>query len=538
MGCKPRVAMKACSASLPILLTGGALALAGCGTDLSLREGAGAPHSNNNSSNDNRSAPYAGVAEDAGAAAPPVQVPAFNAYVEVKHDPFSTFAADVDSASYDIFVKSMDEGAGLPAPITVRSEEFVNFFTYAYPAPDPRAADPFAIHLDLGFSPTGATHLLRVGIQGKDLLADRPPANLVFLIDTSGSMAQADKLPLVQEMLRSALDVLQPDDRISVVTYSGNTEVALPVTEVRDRVRIEASIVGLGSGGSTAGAAGLQLAYDQAAAGFIRGGVNHILLCTDGDFNVGPSSTTELVQLVEDRRRTGVTFTALGFGRDNLNDDMMEAISNAGNGIYRVISGVKTAERYVATKLLSDVVHIAKDVKLQVEFNPEHVLAYRQVGYENRQLADEDFRDDVVDAGEIGSGHQMTALYEVVLAGGQVPAPEGAPAMTTGDPVEGAREVLPGELVRVKLRYKFPGATEADPATELSASLGPDDAIDVLEDESAFAWAVATFAGRMAYNPFVSSADVAVAAPILSSAATAERRAFAALCEAVALRLP
>ena len=292
---------------------------------------------------------------------------------------------------------------------------------------------------------------------------------------------------------------------------------------------IVAAIDALSSGGGTAGADGLELAYEQANAGFIPGGINHILLCTDGDFNIGRHSTTELVELVEERRVSGVTFTALGFGRGNLNDSMMEAISNAGNGIYRVISGIKTAERYVATKLLSDVVHIAKDVKLQVEFNPEHVLAYRQVGYENRQLADSEFRDDVVDAGEIGSGHQMTALYEVVLVGGEVPAPDGAPAMLTGDPVEGAREILPGELVRVKLRYKAPGALETDPATEMTASLGVDEGLDVLEPESSFAWAVAVFAGRMAHNPFVSADHMAAAAPLIMNGAGLDRLGFAQL---------
>lgn len=466
--------------------------------------------------------------------------PHFNPYVSVAHDPFSTFAADVDSASYDIFAKSINEGAGLPAPSTVRSEEFVNYFKFDYAQPDVLAPHPFAINIDVGQSPATDTYLLRVGVQGKDLLADRPPANLIFLVDSSCSMGASDKLPLAQDMLRSALDVLRPDDQISLVTYAGSTRVVLPVTPVQDRSTIESAIAALSSRGGTAGADGLELAYQQATAGFITGGINHILLCTDGDFNIGRYSTTELVDIVEQRRTTGVTFTALGFGRGNLNDQMMEAISNAGNGIYRVISGVKTAERYVSGRLLSDVVHIAKDVKLQVEMNPALVQAYRQVGYENRQLADSDFRNDAVDAGEIGSGHQMTALYELVLTDGVVPAPEGAPPMLTGEPVAGPREIQPNELVRVQVRYKQPGATMTDPATEMTVSLAPPDSADTLESESAFAWSVATFAGRMAGNPFVEAHQLSAADSVIRGLSTQapDRLGFVYLYQQAAPLLP
>jgi len=555
----------ACSALFRPLSVLGVAALVGCGlseeTNVAYDPGGTA---NNSNSNNNSAPPRNGSASDAGVyagsdggTAPPPssdasvsssdaampdepEPPHFNPYVAVDHDPFSTFAADVDSASYDIFAKSISEGAGLPAPSTVRSEEFVNYFGYDYGLPSLVSPHPFAIHIDVGDSPAGDTYLMRVGVQGKDLLEDRAPANLVFLIDSSCSMGASDKLPLAQQMLQEALGELRPDDTVALVTYAGSTRVVLPVTPVSQRAAIEAAIGMLGARGGTAGADGLQLAYDQATAGFITDGINHIIMCTDGDFNVGPYRTDELVGIVEQRRSTGVTFTALGFGRGNLNDEMMEAISNAGNGIYRVISGIKTAQRYVSSRLLSDVVHIAKDVKLQVEFNPALVQAYRQVGYENRQLADNEFRDDAVDAGEIGSGHQMTALYELVLVDGVVPMPAGAPPMLTGEPVEGAREIQPGELVRVKLRYKQPGATMTDPATEMTVSLPPQDSADLLDSESAFAWAVATFAGRMAGNPFVQASQMSAADSLIRGLSTqaADRTGFMSLYEQAAPLLP
>lgn len=444
-------------------------------------------------------------------------------FVRTAHDPFSTFAADVDSASYDLFIKSVQQRNALPPATQIRSEEFVNFFRYDYPAVPDDAMDPFVIDLDLGPTPAASTVLLRVGVQGEDRLDERTGSNLVFLIDVSGSMGAGDKLPLVQRMLVNALDVLDADDLVSIVTYSGRTSVALTPTPVSEAGTIRAAIEGLRAGGSTAGGDGLQLAYDQAEAGFIDGGINHIILCTDGDFNIGPHTNEELVQIVEDRRGDGVTFTALGFGLGNLNDSMMEAISNAGNGIYRVISGDITAQRYVETRLLSDVMHIAKDVKLQVEFNPDLVYAYRQIGYENRQLDDDDFRDDTVDAGEIGSGHQMTALYELALTEAALPLVEGAPAVEDGDPIEGDREILAGELVMVKLRYKAPGATEEDPATEIRQSFSGDVATATLSPESEFAWAAATVAAQLRNDPYHDVPRLDAAQVILEAhAATAD----------------
>ena len=468
---------------------------------------------------------------DAGAAPPAVpgeppepgpepapEAPAVNPFTTTAHDPFSTFAADVDTASWEIFHKTLTEEERLPDPARVRVEEFVNFFRYAYPPVPEAAADPFALDLELADVPTSSTVLLRVAVQGAERLADRPRANLVFLVDISGSMGAPDKLPVVQDLLTSALDYLRPDDTVAIVTYTETAQVELPPTAARSSGTIAAAIAPLAARGSTAGADGLGLAYDQAEAGFVEGGINHIVICTDGDFNVGPYTTEEILRIVEQRREGGVTFTALGFGLGNLNDEMMEATSNAGNGIYRVIGGPQAARRYAAHRMLPDLVQIAKDVKIQVEFNPSYVHAYRQLGYENRALADDDFRDDTVDAGEIGSGHQMTALYELALTSSDVPEPEGAPALMDGDPVEGPREVAANELVMVKLRYKAPGAGAEDPAVELRRGL---DATRVVEPapvgETGLAWALSTLAAHLRVDPFETEARLDAATAVVEA---------------------
>ncbi|MCP4678700.1 MAG: DUF3520 domain-containing protein [Deltaproteobacteria bacterium] len=429
-----------------------------------------------------------------------------NPFVMADHDPFSTFAADVDTASYDIFRRDINYGT-LPQPAGVRLEEYVNYFTYDYPAPSTNDAHPFSISMDAAPNLLdNGTTLLRVGIQG-----ELPPgfvkkaANVVFLIDTSGSMSSSEKLPLVRHTLTSALHVLEEGDKLSIVTYAGNTSVRLSPTDVSNRKTIEDAINSLGSGGSTAGAAGIDLAYNQAEAGFIEGGINHVVLCTDGDFNVGPSSDQERVALIEEKRKTGITLTVLGFGIGNLNDSMMEKLSNAGNGNYAVISSKSQANDYVEKRMLSNMVLIAKDMKIQVEFNPNHVLAYRLLGYENRAIADDDFRDDKVDGGEVGAGHRVTALYELVLTGQSVPEVDGAPEITSGDPVEGIRDVGPADMVLVKVRYKDVDATEADSAYEVSSTIIEDQVMTSLSGaDSDFRWAaaVAAFAEILKESPY------------------------------------
>ncbi len=298
--------------------------------------------------------------------------PGTNPFVVVAHDPLSTFAADSDTASYDIFRRDIAAGH-LPNPASVRIEEYVNFFEYDYAPPAVDSTTPFSVHL------AAARHLLdrdttlfRVGIQGKVAppAQEKPAANLVFLVDVSGSMSGPSGLPLAKYVLRQSLEVLDPDDTVSIVSYSDDVTVALEPTPASETETILAVINGLRAGGSTAGAAALGAAYEQAAGGFIEGGMNHVVMCTDGDFNVGPSSTEAMVELIEEKRETGITLAVLGFGFGNLNDKMMEAVSNKGDGVYSHISSQEIADEYVAERLLSNMYFIAKNMKIQVEFNP------------------------------------------------------------------------------------------------------------------------------------------------------------------------
>lgn len=432
--------------------------------------------------------------------------PGANPFVMAAHDPLSTFATDADSASYELFARLVDDGT-VPGPSLVRLEDFVNYFSYDYPKAPASSEVPFSIQLAAAPNPLHAsTTVLRVGLQGKAAPEqEKKPANLTFLVDVSGSMQSADKLPLVQQVLRQTLDLLEPTDTVAIVSYASDTRVRLEPTPVAQRSTIVSEIDRLSAGGSTAGASGIQLAYAQATSAFIPGGINHVILCTDGDFNVGLSSNEELVSLITRERESGVTLTALGFGTDNLNDDMMEAVSNAGNGFYGYIGSESQAAAYVHERLLSTVHLIAKDVKVQVEFNPELVQAYRLLGYEDRAIADRDFRNDVVDAGEVGAEHRVTALYELVLAGDAMPVLPDAPPPSAGSAYQGQREVQPGELVRVKLRYKAVDAGERDPAAEVVSGLAPDAAGFAPADEDlTWAFGVATFAELLRHNPYAS----------------------------------
>jgi len=427
-------------------------------------------------------------------------------FVLVAHDPFSTFGADVDTASYDIFRRNVEHKVPT-SPESVRVEDFVNYFKYDYPAPAEGAEHPFQISLAAAPNAFGRdTTLLRVGIQAENPPASaKKPTNLVFLIDTSGSMQAEDKLPLVQFLAKHALEILGADDLISIVTYSETATVQLAPTKVVQKEQITQVIDRLVAGGSTNGAGGIQLAYQQAQSAFIADGINHVMLCTDGDFNVGISSPDELVAFIETERKTGITLTALGFGLGNLNDELMERVSNAGNGIYSVVTSQEQASRYAEERMLATLRYVAKDMKIQLEWNPAEVEAYRLIGYEDRAIADQSFRDDKVDAGEVGAGHRVTALYEVVRKGGAVPAPMGAPAAESGDPVEGDREVEAGELVRVKVRYKLPNATESDPASEVVQKLAPSEIgalFDSADQDLRWAAAIAAYAEILKLSPY------------------------------------
>ncbi len=445
-----------------------------------------------------------------------------NAFVIAESDPWSTFAADVDTASYDIFRRDIQELNAAPQAAGVRLEEYVNYFEYAYPAPETTSDTPFTISMQGAPSPfVPGTTVVRVGIKGRPLadLAEKD-ANIVFLIDASGSMGGAAKLPLVKETLTAALDVFQPTDSVSIVTYGGGAGLALAPTAASEKGTIATVINALASGGGTPGAAGINLAYEQAESAFIEGGINHVVLCTDGDFNVGVSSTTGLVELIEEKRKSGITLTVLGFGAGNLNDIMMEKVSNAGNGTYSLVTNQDDAIAYAHNRLLPSMYFIAKDMKIQTVFNPKMVHAYRLLGYEINDIADELFEDDTVDAGEVGAGHTVTALYEVVAAGGEIPQPDGAPEPEDGEPFEGELAVEGGELVRVVIRYKDVDAGEEDEAFEVSAGLAESDVLDTLDAADAdFRWAaaIAAFAEILKDSPYADAANIATIDAIVAA---------------------
>jgi Ca-activated chloride channel family protein len=452
--------------------------------------------------------------------AKPNPVPAVvNPFVDTSKDPFSTFGADVDTASYDYLRQSLQMYKQVPQPEFVRVEDYVNYFKYGYTIPAADAAQPFAISLAAAAHPLGrATTLVRVGIQAKAAPPmDDKPANLVFLVDVSGSMADPLKLPLVKRVLAESLKVLALTDKVSIVTYAGDTRVRLAPTPVSTPEVITSVIDGLEAGGGTAGASGINLAYEQAQAGFVPGGINHVILCTDGDFNIGVSSDDALVALIKEKRATGITLTALGFGRGNLNDSMMERVSNAGNGSYSIVYSEDQAIEYANERLLSTIVHVAKDMKIQVEFNPAEVLAYRLLGYEDRAIADTSFRDDKVDGGEVGAEHRVTALYEVVRTGGVVPTGDGVPALSAGEASTVAREVDPSELVRVKVRSKPVTATDADPASEVTASLKPADISTTPDQDLTWAAAVASFAEVLRLSPYAGAGELATVETLVTA---------------------
>jgi len=436
-----------------------------------------------------------------------------NPFVATEHDPFSTFATDVDTASYDIFRRDLDQRGALPDPASVRLEEFVNAFDYAYPAPLAGAEHPFTLDLDAAPAPFADTVIFRVGLHARELPpAERPPANLVFLVDVSGSMSASNKLPLVKVVLRELVTTLRPTDRIAIVSYASGERVVLESTPVSQSAAILHAIDRLDAGGSTAGQAGLARAYSVAEGAFIEGGVNHVILCTDGDFNVGITSTDALVAFIEAKRDGGVTLTALGFGYGNLNDAMMERVTNAGNGSYAVITDEDHAIQYAQQDLWRTIFIIARDTKLQVVFNPERVLAYRLLGYENRALADDAFTDDRVDAGEVGAGHTVTALYELVLTGAAIPEASGAPPLDDGGAWDGDPLALaPSALAEVRLRYKGADPHDPSPAHELRATFAAEDVRanwQAAALDTRFATAVAAFAEILEQSPFAGRYDL------------------------------
>jgi Ca-activated chloride channel family protein len=377
-----------------------------------------------------------------------------NPFLQVGQNPLSTFSIDVDTAAYANLRRFLTNGM-LPPKDAVRIEEMVNYFSYDYPGP--KGKEPFSAQVEVAQAPWDLEHrLVRIGLKGREIALDkRPPSNLVFLIDVSGSMEPPNKLPLVKKGLQLLVEKLNENDRIAIVVYAGASGLALPSTPCEQKSRILAALDNLDAGGSTNGGAGVQLAYDTAVANFIKGGTNRVILATDGDFNVGTTNQGDLIRLIEEKAKSGVFLSVLGFGMGNYKDSMLEKLADKGNGNYAYIDSLNEARKVLVEQMAGTLLTIAKDVKTQIEFNPALVGAYRLIGYENRLLRAEDFNDDTKDAGEIGAGHVVTALYELVPAGKEMNLP-GVDPLKYQKPVQTTREAKSDELLTLKLRYKEP----------------------------------------------------------------------------------
>ncbi|WP_017258011.1 vWA domain-containing protein [Pedobacter arcticus] len=387
-----------------------------------------------------------------------------NGFKNPNTDPLSTFSADVDAASYSNTRRFIQRGQ-LPPKDAVRVEELINYFSYNYP--EPKGADPVSITTDVADAPWNKNHrLVRIGLKAKSIKTESLPAsNLVFLIDVSGSMQGPDRLELLKTSMKLLTDQLRPNDKVAIVVYAGAAGLVLPSTNGNDKQKIKDALTNLSAGGSTAGGAGIKLAYETAKSNFIKGGNNRVILATDGDFNVGASSDSEMQRMIEGYRSDGVFLSVLGFGSGNLKDSKMETIADKGNGNYAYIDGINEAKKVLINEFGGTLFTVAKDVKLQVEFNPAKVEAYRLVGYENRLLNNEDFKDDKKDAGEMGAGHTVTALYEIIPKGYKDEFVKKADEMKYQKP---AGVKSSNELLTVKMRYKQPDGNQSK---ELSVSL-------------------------------------------------------------------
>ena len=379
-----------------------------------------------------------------------------NSFVAVAQQPVTTFSADVDRAAYANVRRIIGYGQ-IPPKDAVRIEEMVNYFDYDYPAPEEGSASPLRVSPELAPAPWDPNHLLlRIGLQAKKIdLAQAPPSNIVFLIDVSGSMDEENKLPLLQSSFKLLLGQLRPDDKVAIVTYANGTKVALPSTSVKDKEKIIKALDNLYASGGTSGGRGIQLAYEQAQKSFIKNGNNRIILATDGDFNIGINNTTDLEKFIEKQRESGIYMSVLGFGMGNYRDDMAETIADKGNGNYAYIDNITEAKKVLVNELSGTLFAVAKDVKLQLEFNPKYVKEYKLIGYENRMLANEDFTNDKKDAGEIGAGHTVTALYELVPSDGKVAQSLRYQSQELNEKGKG------NELGFLKIRYKDPKVKDA-----------------------------------------------------------------------------
>jgi Ca-activated chloride channel homolog len=390
-----------------------------------------------------------------------------NPFFRPSSDPLSTFSIDVDTASYSNVRRFINQGQ-LPPKDAVRIEELINYFPYDYP--QPTGDQPFSVTTEVAAAPWNAKHkLVQIGLKGKQL-PTLQPSNLVFLIDVSGSMNAPNKLPLVKQSLCLLVQELQDRDRVTLVVYAGNAGLVLPPTPGQQKNKIMAAIDKLEAGGSTAGGEGIQLAYKMAQQNFLKAGNNRVILATDGDFNVGASSDAELVRMIEQRRDQGIFLTVLGFGTGNYKDSKMEQLADQGNGNYAYIDTLAESRKVLVKDLRGTLFTIAKDVKIQVEFNPAKVQAYRLIGYENRILQNQDFNDDKKDAGEIGSGHTITALYEIIPTGvaSDIKLPT-VDSLKYQKPNANANASSSNELLQVKLRYQAPTGSTSQLITQVVA---------------------------------------------------------------------
>lgn len=421
-----------------------------------------------------------------------------NGVFQAATTPLSTFSVDVDTGSY-ANVRSYLSMGQKPPKDAIREEAFINYFDYNYRVPEDKS-QPFATYTELAPAPwSDERHILRIGLQGYDLpVSERKPSNLVFLVDVSGSMHDKNKLPLLVQSLTMMVKQLSASDTVSLVTYAGNTESVLSPTKGNEKQTIIDALQKLQAGGGTHGESGIKMAYQAARKAFIKGGVNRIILATDGDFNVGTTNIDVLKEMIAEKRKQGISLTTLGFGRGNYNDAMMEQLANIGDGNHAYIDTLHEAQKVLLRQMSGTLQSIANDVKIQLEFNPAEVKEYRLIGYQNRLLKDEDFNNDNVDAGEIGAGHTVTALYELTLAGnkGQVDALryQQKQVVSSND-----------ELLQVKIRYKLPGETESKLISQVINKQQVLNDFDSASLDFKFATSVAAFAQKLKQSQYLGS---------------------------------
>ncbi len=435
-----------------------------------------------------------------------------NPFHQVTQDPLSTFSIDVDTASYANVRRFLNHGS-LPPKDAVRIEELINYFRFEYPRPPTEV--PFSIHTEVAACPWNPTHRLAlIGLQARPLDADQARArNLVFLLDVSGSMMPSNRLPLIRNAMRMLVDTLNEGDRIAIVVYAGASGLVLPSTSGAEKAKIHQAIASLEAGGSTNGAAGISLAYKVAQDQFVTGGINRVILATDGDFNVGVTNQGDLTRLIEEKRASGIFLSVLGVGDDNLKDSTMEKLADRGNGNYAYLDSLHEARKVLVKEAGATLVTVAKDVKIQVEFNPANVAAYRLIGYENRVLRNQDFNDDKKDAGEIGAGHTVTALYEIVPPGYYVDVPTVDPLKYQPSSSQATATATPStardELLTVKLRYK---ATDGDDSRLITVPVK--NRTSELSENVGFAAAVAEFGMLLRQSEYRGSATHSDAAAL------------------------